>query len=248
MNRFFWIFLSLAFPLLIFAEEKRIYEIEVGQFDKIKILDNVNVVYRCLPDSTGMAFYESEEELDNPFLLTSNGKGLVKIQVSSDYVGKPNLPTLFVYSDFLTSVENSSDATITIEHTQPCAEFKATQVGNGSINVHSLNTTNVSAKLNTGNGTITLDGECQKAVFNLVGSGLIAADRLQADNIDCKFVGSGSIGCWAIESINIKGIGSTKIYYKGQPNIKKTGGGKVFRLPESNSARLSDSPTDSNDE
>ena len=27
------------------------------------------------------------------------------------------------------------------------------------------------------------------------------------------------------------GLGSTKIYYKGKPNIKKTGGGKLFELP-----------------
>ena len=30
----------------------------------------------------------------------------------------------------------------------------------------------------------------------------------------------------------MKGIGSTKIYYKGDPKVKKTGGGKLFPIPE----------------
>ena len=75
------------------------YKIEVGQFDKLKISDNVNVVYRCLPDSSGFVQYRGRKEFANAFILTPKD-GTLKIQVTTEDVGNPDLPTLYVYSDF----------------------------------------------------------------------------------------------------------------------------------------------------
>ncbi|MDE6787366.1 MAG: DUF2807 domain-containing protein, partial [Muribaculaceae bacterium] len=58
----------------------------------------------------------------------------------------------------------------------------------------------------------------------------IQADRLEAVNVNCKMLGNGSIGCWPVEKLKIMGIGNTKIYYKGSPEIEKKGGGKLFPL------------------
>lgn len=207
------------------------YKVEVGQFDKLKVTDNVNVVYRCLPDSSGYVQYEGGKEFADAFIITPKN-GTLRIQVSTEDVGNPNLPTLYVYSDFLTSVENSSSFSVIVENPAPCAEFSAKEVGNGSVTVENLKANVVKAMLATGNGTVNISGRCQEAQLKMVGTGVISADRLEADDVKCKILGSGSIGCWPLEKMTVKGIGSTKIYYKGDPVVKKSGGGKLFRLPE----------------
>lgn len=223
--------LSIITFMAVYAGETRHYEMKVGLFDKVKVLDNVNVVYRNLPDSIGYVQYYGDEEFDDAFILRVTDNGTLKIQVSSEDVGAPDLPTLFIYSDFLTGVENSSNFNMTIESVAPCPEFRVTQVGNGSIVVERIRATKVWATINTGKGSITLGGESDAASFKMVGAGLIAADRLKTNNVTCTIVGTGSIACWAVENLSLKGVGTTKVYYKGNPQIKKSGGGKLFELP-----------------
>ena len=223
--------LLLFFCLPFRAQEVYLYEIELGQFDKVNVTDNVNVVYRCLPDSTGFAQFTGKPEFADAFILTRKDNGSLRIQVSTEDVGAPDLPILYIYSDFLRSVENSSSFTLTVESLAPCAEFKATQVGNGKINIDNVRASKVVAALNTGNGSVNISGSCETAIFKMIGTGLISADRLEADNVQCRILGTGSIGCWPLETLSIKGLGSTKIYYKGKPEIKKSGGGKLFELP-----------------
>ncbi len=50
--------MSLIFMAGLSAQESDNYKVEVGQFDKLQVVDNVNVVYRCLPDSTGFVQYK----------------------------------------------------------------------------------------------------------------------------------------------------------------------------------------------
>lgn len=207
------------------------YTLETGAFEKIKVTTNINVVYRCNPDSTGMAWYDGRPGMDDIFYLDIKKDGTLKIQLTDAYWGKPDLPTLHVYSDYLSSVENSSDLNLTVENLVPGASFSANQIGNGSIIVEGIKFNNVSAAVTTGNGSVTLSGSCVNANFRMVGAGLISADRLQALNVKCTILGTGSIGCWPIDNLTVKGLGSTKIYYKGKPNIKKTGGGKLYELP-----------------
>lgn len=213
------------------AQETEQYKVEVGQFDKLKVVDNVNVVYRTLPDSTGWVQYRGAKEFADAFIISPKS-GTLKIQVSTEDVGNPDLPTLYVYSDFLTSVENSSTFTVKVENPAPCAEFSAKEIGNGKIIVDGLKSNIVKASLSTGNGALTLSGSCREAIFQMIGTGIISADRLEAQSVQCKNLGGGTIGCWAEEKLNVKGLGSTKIYYKGEPVVKKTGTSKLFPLTE----------------
>lgn len=236
MKKIVFIVFGILAALGMSGQEIQTYKVEVGQFDKLRVTDNVNVVYRCLPDSTGFIQYRGRKEFADAFIVTPKD-GQLRIQVSTEDVGNPDLPVLYVYSDFLTLVENSSDFTLSIENPAPCAVFKATQIGNGKVTVENLKANKVDAALATGNGTVSLSGRCREAVLKMVGTGMIAADRLEAEKVQCKILGSGSIGCWPLDLLNIRGIGSTKIYYKGEPVIKKVGGGKVFRLPDDDGGR-----------
>lgn len=231
MKKLFLLLNCFFFALGLCAQEIQTYKVEVGQFNKLRVTDNVNVVYRCLPDSSGFVQYRGRKEFADAFILTPKD-GQLRVQVSTEDVGNPDLPVLYVYSDFLNYVENSSDFTLIVENPAPCAEFKAMQIGNGTTTVENIKATKVEGVLATGKGTVNLSGECHEGAFKMVGAGLISADRLKADKVFCKILGSGSMGVWATEMLNVKGIGSTKIYYKGEPIVKKVGGGKLFELPE----------------
>lgn len=219
------------------------YIFEVGAFHKLRVLDNVNVVYRCVPDSAGFAAYRGEEDFRDAFIFTNNN-GTLRVQVTTEDINKPGLPTIYLYSDYLTEAENSSLFTLKIENPAPCAEFKVRQEGNGTIIADGINSTKVTAALATGMGNVIVAGTCSNAELKMVGTGVIQADRLKAQSVKCLIVGSGSIGCWAEDKLSVKGIGSTKIYYKGNPEVKKTGGGKLFPVVGStpDSATGSDSP------
>lgn len=233
MKKILLLLLLMAVMPSMKAQITQQYKIEVGQFNKLKVLDDVNVVYRCVPDSTGWVQYRGAKEFSDAFILTPKD-GMLKIQVTTEDVGNPDLPTLYVYSDFLTYAENSSNYTLTIEDPAPCAEFYAKEIGNGKILVEGIRANVVKAAVSTGNGMVSMSGTCRDAIYQMVGTGMISADRLEAQNVRCKILGGGTIGCWAMEKLNSKGIGSTKIYYKGDPVVKKSGGGSILPLPEGN--------------
>lgn len=248
MKRFVFIIATLLICAMASAqnrgigtkEKPRKFEQQVGQFDRLKVTDNVNVVYRNVPDSTGLIAYVGEEDFADSFIFT-NKNGELRIQVTTEDVGKPGLPTIYAYSDFITLAENDADFTLRVESMAPCPEFKAVEVGNGTVIVDDVKANKVSAMLNTGNGTLTLSGQCGEATYKMIGTGLIQADLLKADKVNCRILGSGSIGCWPLEILDVKGLGSTKIYYKGAPEIKKSGTAKLIPIPEQQIDVLDDS-------
>ena len=205
------------------------YSVLVGDFTKIKVVDPIDVVYKYVPDSVGYAFFQSEAH-GADVLTFSNSNGTLRIELSKDADPK-SAPVVYVSARFLAEVENSSTGTVTVLSPAPAVEFKATVVGNGRIVASGLNPTKVEASIKTGNGNIVLSGECQAARFNMLGTGVIQADELKAQDVSCRIMGSGQIGCWPVVSLQSKGIGSTKIYYKGEPErLRKSGGGKLLRL------------------
>lgn len=207
------------------------YTVETGQFEKLKINGNLRLVYSNLPDSTGFARYEAPVGNSNIYSFSIKKDGTLKVEPSDEKWGDLDLPTVYVYSDFLSSVESYSELSVDIRSISPNSTFSVTQVGNGTITVENLRSKIVKASINTGNGSIYLSGQCETANLRMVGSGLISADRLSADDVKCRVIGTGSIGCWPIDNLTVTGLGSTKIYYKGRPNIKKTLGGKLYELP-----------------
>ena len=224
-------FLAIAVFSVLSASAQQEYKVNVGQFDKIQLSDNINVVYSCVPDSSGYAAYTSERNMADAYIFT-NKKGTLKISVSEEYTDKDNLPTVRVYSDFITGVENSSKSLLHVDLGFSTPTFSIKLVGNGKIVVNNVRSNELSATIATGNGTIAVNGKCDKASFKMVGTGVIQADGLEATSVKCTNMGTGTIGCWATKTLDVRGIGSTKVYYKGNPEIKKVGGGKVFPLTE----------------
>ncbi len=230
MKKFIILSLLIVSMMPVMAQEKT-YRLDVGRFDKVKITDNVNVVYRSVPDSTGMAVFTGKEEFANAFIFTNN-KGKLRIQVNTEDVNNPELPTLYIYSDYITEIENSSEFTATVENTISVPTFSAKQIGNGKIVSSNIQAGSVNAHLATGKGDIILTGKANKATFKMVGTGMIQAEALEVFDVKCSILGTGGIYCWPVKKLDVRGVGTTKILYKGEPEIKKVGGGKVFPIAD----------------
>lgn len=229
------IFLVLALFTAIFADAKD-YEVNVGEFSKIKVTDSINVVYKCVSADgkgglrSGTAKFAAPARLADAFMFT-NKNGQLRVEIGTEYVNDPELPVLYLYSDYMVNVENGGVGEIIVENPAPCADFKAQVIGNGSIVVKNLRAGQCNATIDTGSGSIVINGKVKKSVFRIIGTGLIQADRLESSEVVCKIMGAGSIGCWPIDALSVSGIGSTKIYYKGDPlKIKKRGGGNLVKM------------------
>ena len=205
------------------------FTLPVGQFSKVSVDDNVNVVYVGADGSPSRVTYEGDQKYAKAFIITHKGNKL-RIQVETMFVDDPELPTLYVYSDFLENASLSAESTLTLQSVAPGSKLDLSVMGNGSIVADKIRATKVGVSIKSGNGTISISGHCQAANFTMLGNGTIQADRLEAVTVYCKMLGQGSIGCWPTEELKVRGIGNTKIYYKGTPKIDKKGGGKLFPL------------------
>ena len=174
---FITIFFLLAVITNVLAE---VYTVETGPFEKLKVNGNFRVVYKNMSDSTGLARFDAPEDSEDIYKFITKGDGSLKIEPSDDKWGQKGLPVVYVYSDFLSSIESYSDQTVDVLNLAPCASFNASLVGNGTINVDNIKCNNVTASITTGNGTIYLAGKCINANYRMVGAGLISADQLSA--------------------------------------------------------------------
>ena len=222
-------FAAVAIP---FAGKAETVFYKAGPFDKLQVRGDIDVVYRCNPDSTGMVAYDDSICKGEPLEVTaSNGK--VSIKVIPENAHDVTLPTVYVYSDFLTEAKNEGNGLMRIEHAATVPTFKATLIGNGKIVVSNLTASSVKGNLETGNGEIVIAGKCREASLRMVGTGTIMADQLEADKVTCFCLGSGTIGCWAETKLDVRGLSSTEIYYRGNPELKKVGAAKLIPLDES---------------
>ncbi|MDE6089328.1 MAG: DUF2807 domain-containing protein [Duncaniella sp.] len=206
------------------------YELNVGEFHELKVTDGLNVVYSCNPDSAGLAVFTSPSSQASAFIFNNN-KGKLSMKISTENVGVTNLPVVTVYSTYLTKIENAGDSLVKVVNVANGPKFTAKLIGNGRMSVQGVKATEVTAALSTGNGTLVINGECEHVNFNFTGTGVIQADGLEAQTASVKAGGTGSIGLWAVKTLSVMGMGSTKLYYKGNPEIKNRSVGiKTFPL------------------
>lgn len=227
------------FPVLVaaavsaFASEPQTYTLRVNDFTSLKVVDGINVEYIGDPSSEGTASYSAPAEVA-AMLVFSNNKGALEIELIDNGNPPAVVPTVTLRSKFLTKVENAGDSTVRITKTQPMPEFKARLVGNGRLAVRDIDATTIIATIDSGNGTLVVDGTVKNAKFNNTGAGTIQADRLKADDVKCRQIGTGSIGCHVNGHLSVFGAGSGYIYYRGNPTAiqKRAIGIKVAKIEE----------------
>ncbi len=228
--------LALMATLVSSADEMVLsrYELSVGDFTELSVVDGLNVNYNGVPASAGIAVFETTAAIANQILFENNKKGKLSIEKEfhPDDEMVWGLPDLTVYSRFLTSVTNSGDSTVRVITVKPTINFKATVIGNGRLIVSDIECVKFSGSIKTGNGTLVVSGKCDEASLVNTGVGAIQADRLESETANCRFFGSGTTGVWAQKSLVVKGMFPGKLYYKGEPKTIKNYamGVKLFSL------------------
>lgn len=203
------------------------HEIKVGDFNRLTLVDNVNVVYRCMADSAGMAVVSCTPEELQGLMFSLNSSNRLSLQVEDRLEKRGNLPTVTLYSSSLEEAENDGDSTLRITHLPPLKSFKARMIDNGKIIVHNVKASKLELQILSGKGKIIASGTCDDLVVKLVGTGEIQADNVQATNVVCRIMGTGRIGCNVLGGqLKVSGSGTGKVYYKGTPSkvtVRKLG-------------------------
>lgn len=205
--------------IAIFGAGAETYRINVGEFSELEVNDNVNVVYSAVPDSAGYVVFDIRPEYAS-YVMAERTKGRLKIELDrtmTSFTGK--VPTVYAYSSFLSKAENTKDSTLYVRTVSPGAKIDIELQGNGKIVARNLNAVDINLRLITGKGTIIASGKCNNLNIKNVGAGLIQADEVAAIDVKCQVTGTGTIGCAPQKTLNIRGLGSGKVYYKGSPQI-----------------------------
>ncbi|MCM1449455.1 MAG: DUF2807 domain-containing protein [Clostridiales bacterium] len=203
------------------AQSKQHHVVNVRDFTHLSVVNGINIDYKSHSDSAGMAVFDAPTALVNSVIFSNNGKGKLSIEVDVMDKNATDLPTVTVYSHFLTNIENMGDSTVRAFSVNAGPKFKAKIEGNGRLSIRGIYADEVSAKIFTGSGQLAIDGRCTKSNFSLTGVGAIQADQLLSNRATATINGTGSIGCHATEQVTVKGTGPGTVYYTGNPPTVK---------------------------
>lgn len=211
--------LFLAIITMAFAGPKRHYDIRFSEFNELKVTDGINVDYYYDPERAGLVEFDADETVASAVIFTPD-KNKLKISLASRDSVYRNLPTIKVYSSFISSVRNEGDSTVRVISSAACPEIKARLIGNGRIVIRDCKTTRINLEIISGNGTIMATGTSSSAKYTVAGAGDIQADDLKAEDVSAVITGTGTIACFATKELSAGGLGSGKINYRGTPAIK----------------------------
>jgi hypothetical protein len=237
MKNLLTILIALVVATGTINSQSQQYKVQVNDFTRLKVAGSVNVDYRQSADSAGYAVFTAPAEQVSMMVFTPKKEQLtVDFSPLEGYSTPTGLPTITVYSNGLTSIENNGDSLVRVMKLAPVAELKAKVSGNGTLSLHDIKATKLSATLQLGYGNIVITGEAPYADFALIGTGSIQALGLTTTTVKCTMAGTGYIECAPAQDLTIKGAGSGKVYYNGNPliNDKWMLGGKIIKLDQAN--------------
>jgi len=215
-----------AVTMAVQAQEQR-RVIEVGDFTRLVVTDNINVNYHCNADSAGLVVVTCEADVARNLMFSKNDKGRLTIQVQDEYKRQGDLPTLTVYSSSLDEAENAGDSVLRISGLPPMKAFKVRNIDNGKVVARGLRASRLELHILSGKGKIIADGSCDDLSIRLIGTGEIQADNVKATAVSCRIMGTGTIGCHVDGGeLKVSGSGTGKVYYKGTPSkvtVRKLG-------------------------
>ncbi len=227
MRRVLISFLLAVATLLTASAQVTRHELKVGDFNRLTVVSDINVNYRCNADSAGMAVVTCSKDLLDFIMFKLSAKGRLSIQLSEFYERMEGLPTVTVYSSSIEEVENDGDSTLRVTGLPPLKAFKARLTDNGKVIVRGVRASQLELHILSGKGKIIAQGACDDLSLRLVGTGEIQADEVEAVNVSCRIIGTGSMGCDVRGGeLKVSGSGTGKVYYKGTPSkvtVRKLG-------------------------
>ena len=220
------ILLAATVTMVASAQVER-HEFKVGDFSRLTLIDDINVNYRCNADSAGMAVVTCSKDVLDHILFNLSNKGRLSIQLDDFIERMDNLPLITVYSSSLDEAENDGDSTLRVMGLPPMKAFKVRLTDNGKVIVRGVRASQLELHILSGKGKIIAEGFCDDLSLRLVGTGEIQADQVDAVNVSCRIIGTGSMGCNVLGGeLKVSGSGTGKVYYKGNPSkvtVRKLG-------------------------
>jgi hypothetical protein len=193
----------------------------------ISIACVINVDYRCNADSAGLVVIHGTKQVVDHLMFSLSDKGQLTIQVDDVFERQGHLPTVILYSSTLNEAENSGDSTLRVSGLPPLKAFKVRLTDNGKVIVRDVRASKLELQILSGKGKIIANGSCDDLEIRLIGTGEIQADKVDATNVSCRIMGTGSIGCNVLRGpLKVSGSGTGKVYYKGNPSkvtVRKLG-------------------------
>lgn len=235
-----------AIGFAVFGAKAETSTLQLGGFQQVKVVGNLNVDCVYNPDSVGMVIINAPNRAQISWVeASSNGTLLkLKLQLPDEMrTGKQeiplNLPSVTVYTKYVTKVENEGDSTLRVLTATDVPKFEARLMGNGRLSVRGVNTEKLTASLFTGSGTLAIDGKADKATYRLTGVGTIEADGVECREATVQLTGTGAVGVYATEKLKISGSGSGTVYFRGTPDVnrKVSVGIKLQPIDDINSAK-----------
>lgn len=221
------IILSVTVLFTLCAQTETQHVVKVGEFTRLSLIDNINVNYSCNPDSAGLVVFNCSKEIADALIFSISTNGRLSIQVNDDFERLSNLPTLTLYSSTLDEAENAGDSILRISKLPPLKSFKVRLTDNGKVILRGVRASQLELQILSGKGKIIADGSCDDLSLRLVGTGEIQADKVKANNVSCRIMGTGSMGCDVNGGeLKVSGSGTGKVYYKGTPSkvtVRKLG-------------------------
>lgn len=219
------IFSLFLLTIFIGALSQSTQRIDVGQFDRLRVVDGINVECICGTDKAGTVEIPNVDT--GAYLLIENNKGTLKMQLQTDGLTVQGIPAVKVYAQALTRIENSGDSTVTVANPGTAELLKLRVIGNGKLRVTGIRANAVEAKIDTGRGCIQLQGNASNAKLRTIGSGNILATELPLKTASIFIGGTGCVYCRVADELNVTGLGSGKVYCTGNPTIKNRTLGSV---------------------
>ncbi|MDD2962206.1 MAG: DUF2807 domain-containing protein [Muribaculaceae bacterium] len=185
-------------------------------------IDNILCVNNCniSLNGSGDIALQTIKTANATYLI--NGSGDMKIGNSSSLEakvevngsGEMKIATIMANSNV--KLQGSGDLIIQNLRGHVC---NANLYGSGDLEIHNILSKEVDVNLG-GSGNIKLSGIADKATYSITNSGDIDAYDLKAVDVIASVKGSGTINCFAGNSLKKRIIGMGDVKYKGNPSIK----------------------------
>ena len=189
----------------------------IADFNEVSILNGINVVYTQNEAQAGKVRIYAPEGDDVVSITSKNG--LLSIRYGRGYRRDFGVIMVYVYSKELNKVNCSVGANFTAEGIVSGTSLKLKVLNRSQIRCKNIIYDEVSAYRGIGNGDILLSGKVKNATYTIIGNGEINADNLIADEVLCRILGKGDVGCHVDKNISVRSLGKGAAYCKGELNI-----------------------------
>jgi hypothetical protein len=200
--------------------------VEVKYFNNIKLNGSATVI--LTKGSKEVVTIETDENLIE-LISTEVKNNILTINEKSNI----NPSKLFIYVTFkdISTLELNGSGEFQNTNTLSSDDLTLAINGSGNMNFANLNVEFLHAYI-AGTGNIHIQGNGNKAIYAISGSGNIIADSLSSSKAIVKSDGSGDCRLFASEELKVVISGSGTVHYRGDPVITQdiVGSGSLIKI------------------